>query len=1193
MILINSANFKIAEFDFSKEVFFVGSNAGGKTTSTKALHFLYNANGKKLGISTQKDSFSKHYFPYDNSYIIYTFEGFFIIAFKRSGEIVKYFCKQDFDRNRIILLNEKLADHEDIIKYVKDKDFVHYRPKGTDEYMSILYGQNAKYLDFSISSVKNYETFIEVLNLVFNVDKAIVDSNSIKRAIQKSLNKADETVVFDFEKYRQQLRGFERNYHFFKVFDANRKYIGKAVDTKNILLELEDKESILLKLIKYRAELERTLIDTNNKRIVDIGEEEKNRGTKKTIRERKLKKSIPSLRNKIGEQQLEIKKIEALKEMYSYENFEENSEIANRLDGINKELQTKQNILNNLLNEQTDVLKAYDEQINILLDKINKVIPRETRDNIYNSIEREKGHHKDDINAINSEYIDRKTPLTSKIDSIEKSIKSNKEADLVHYDKFIITKKEITTKKDWQISSKNQELTNNAEAKKSINKNIDTIENKNLDLGNKKRRVENEYSELRTSNAKILNKKRNSINRDIKNIISVISTEPNTLKEFLSNEVVNWEKEVYPLIDKSLLGMSIEKLKPRVLREDELFGIELDCSALEGIPTYDEATKQIIKLKKEKFEYLFLFREEDRINKVDKLEKISHLDAQIDENNTRLENYALELKSCIEKELQLNRDLKDINDSCNNEIEKSKALYEKQSEQAIENIRNLKIEKKELDTEISALNNSRNVDIIKCDKRLEENEKIIKKREDKVAIEKIEDARVKIKKLEIDRKEKGENEAISSLKDDVSILSKEYKKSILAEEFLIQYEKSQPTINQLQNKIDNKIRHESFADKLEKLLQKDIEEIKLSFESLKNERDELTLSMKKYKEGERKLIEMGLTLPEYPLETDECLLDVLEKLTRNETDYKSKKADLKSYISRFSQLEKYPMIELNFNISRFDDVDSIKELTNILESIYELDDFDTNKYESQKKRSHRDFDAFLQSTIPQKISNFNNLESDFMKEVSKINKNLSNADFGVIRDIKLDPNPSKSNFDSIRVLFERLSSKIKESTGLYTKESLFYFDTPKSIENIEEIVEILDNIKKKGSDGRINLFDAIDLSISYVENGKRRENLTHIKDDSSSGGNILLKVAIAMSILNIYTKDSIKDTPFYIIIDEVSRLQHENQNLLRDYINSNGFKTLYITPDASYPNPDKAIYYIFKSIINEGDYLEATQMNII
>jgi len=91
----------------------------------------------------------------------------------------------------------------------------------------------------------------------------------------------------------------------------------------------------------------------------------------------------------------------------------------------------------------------------------------------------------------------------------------------------------------------------------------------------------------------------------------------------------------------------------------------------------------------------------------------------------------------------------------------------------------------------------------------------------------------------------------------------------------------------------------------------------------------------------------------------------------------------------------------------------------------------------------------------------------------------------------------------------------------------------------------------------------------------------------------MLKVAIAISILNLYTKMDSEKSPFFLIVDEVSKLQNKNQNLLQSYINDNGFKTLFITPDPAYPDPDRAIYYTFKNIQEEGEYLQIRQMNVI
>jgi len=189
MILINSANFQFADIDLSKEVFFVGDNASGKTTTTRALHFLYNANGEKLAIPRTKSTFSKHYFPHEDSYIVYVFESFFIFTFKRNDTIRRWLSKQDFNLNEIIK-NEKLLDFNIIEEYIKQAP-LKIKPKSIEEYTDIIYGKSRGYLDFCIAKIDNYKVFLEVFDMVFNIDKAIVTAVDIKRAIQKSLNRDD------------------------------------------------------------------------------------------------------------------------------------------------------------------------------------------------------------------------------------------------------------------------------------------------------------------------------------------------------------------------------------------------------------------------------------------------------------------------------------------------------------------------------------------------------------------------------------------------------------------------------------------------------------------------------------------------------------------------------------------------------------------------------------------------------------------------------------------------------------------------------------------------------------------------------------------------------------------------------------------------------------------------------------------
>jgi len=420
MILINSAKFIRAEFDLSKETFFVGSNAGGKTTSTRALHFLYNSNPQKLGIPTDKTSFKKYYYPYDDSYIIYTFETFFILTYRRGDEIHKYFSKQVYDNNRIFTNNKSLNEHDDIIKYVKESSWHH--PKTIEQYTDILYGRNKKFLDFSISKIKNYETFIEILNLVFNVDKAIVDTMSIKKAIQKALKRDNEIVTLDFEKYIRKLKEFETSYYFFRTFDRQRKHIDKANSIKNELLNLEDKINVLLKMINYRKEKEQNELSKANEQIgqilIKIDKLNKKKSGRKNIEDKK----IPKIQAKINDLTAQIIQIEKLKEKYSLFKFEENSKVANKHYGIKEELESKSFQLRSLNEEKISAIEAYDKQIKDFNHKIEVTIPHESEMNIRSLVNSEEISYNQDKEELESEFSLKLNDVESKITKSDSDI---------------------------------------------------------------------------------------------------------------------------------------------------------------------------------------------------------------------------------------------------------------------------------------------------------------------------------------------------------------------------------------------------------------------------------------------------------------------------------------------------------------------------------------------------------------------------------------------------------------------------------------------------------------------------------------------------------------------------------------------------------------------------------------------------
>ena len=117
-------------------------------------------------------------------------------------------------------------------------------------------------------------------------------------------------------------------------------------------------------------------------------------------------------------------------------------------------------------------------------------------------------------------------------------------------------------------------------------------------------------------------------------------------------------------------------------------------------------------------------------------------------------------------------------------------------------------------------------------------------------------------------------------------------------------------------------------------------------------------------------------------------------------------------------------------------------------------------------------------------------------------------------------------------------------------------------------------IKKELKSNKISLVDTIDLSLDFVENGKKRVGVTQIKNESSTGGSMLLKIALAISILKVYLKQS--HGVFFLIIDEVARLHSNNQKRLKDFANEAGFKIIFVTPEPVFANAKELKYYKFE-----------------
>ncbi|KIM06226.1 MAG: hypothetical protein KU38_13550 [Sulfurovum sp. FS08-3] len=894
----------------------------------------------------------------------------------------------------------------------------------------------------------------------------------------------------DYDDFIRKLNEFSRAYNFFKTFDSNRENLSNAIKLKDVLISLEQNINSDIKAINYKHKIElnefNTLEEKKNE-LKNLNELHKKRQKKLETLYNKFQKRVKS---KLDSLHLEVMTLEKLKEEFDTVEVEKNINLASKFESINKELDSKKIDLHTLKENLSSAQKIIEKQIEEIEYKIKITIPNENSKKLYELSEVEKNNYEEEKLIIENEFIQKENKLNDEIKELEKTLEKNK-----------ISLENIASKISDEIKKLQFETDKNTKAhranKKTTTDEKDKLEKALRDLKIQKEAKDNElrkhsdkYKELRSSNAKSLSNKRKTLNQKIANAKAILYPVPNSFNEFLANEIEDWEREIYPIIDKELLLKSCDELNPKKLESDVSLGFEIDKTTLKKIPTKDEAIVIIKKAKHEKSQAL-------KNEKIVYKEEIAKLDEIKNKIIAELESLELQINSHIEtisnKNLVIEKieyQMEELEEALQKDIVALKSKYAKEESSVIKTKEELELKIQQKKTkELLALKTKKAEMINAKAKDRDKNIDILNRQLNQEKAQAIQDEKQKIVSLELEMKNSETYEIIESLTSKVQILQEQYNNAYDAKKYLERYEENKEKILELPLKEKQKDHLEYLLQGREKLVTK----VNLIFEDKKETNVKQMKSLEdkiiNYDKGLKKYKQIELQEIDGEVETSEFLYDLIISYEEKIRDYQNSKSKFRVLIDKLKKIEKHSLIEINFNNELLDEVRSIKELKNIIESLEELESFENNKYESEKKRRHNDFKTFLTNTIPTKLQSFDDLENDFKKAQNSINKSLLNADFGVIRDIRLEITEfSKKRKDSIAFLIEQLSIKVQDTTKLYAQNSLFYFDISKSVDNINSIQNILEEIKQKAANGMINLFDTIDLGISYTENGKKIEN---------------------------------------------------------------------------------------------------------
>lgn len=223
LVLINSANYEIAELPLDESISLVGPNNSGKTSLINALQFLFIRERKHMDFGEHKiPATMKFYFPSPSSYILLEMQipaGQVVVGCVGKG--VTNDCQYFTYRGSLNINDFKNEDGSIVSEpYLRDsfsrRDLptIHYFTKPT-EYFNCLYGISAEQdiRLFAIEKRKLIDLFQKVLVKTLNLDR--LKASDLKGYLLQN-NNADYSKEINFNEVW--------NNEFEKVYAAQKQY---------------------------------------------------------------------------------------------------------------------------------------------------------------------------------------------------------------------------------------------------------------------------------------------------------------------------------------------------------------------------------------------------------------------------------------------------------------------------------------------------------------------------------------------------------------------------------------------------------------------------------------------------------------------------------------------------------------------------------------------------------------------------------------------------------------------------------------------------------------------------------------------------------------------------------------------------------------------------------------------------------
>ena len=382
MVLINSANYEIAEIPLDDAVSIVGPNNSGKTSLINALQFLLIRDKQQMDFGAHdRNSSLKFYFPYPSSYILLEMQ-------LKSGVVVVGCVGKGFSNEYQYFSYEgslHIEDYKDVDGSIIEEAFLQekMREKGisinkyprSTEFFNNLYGKTdlaSSDLDIRLFSVAASlrDVFQKVLIKTLHLDK--LDSADIKRFLLQinavNYSKEASSRGFDFKReWNEAFQSVEEDKAQYKACKDSMSSINDLDRKYNRIRELRGKIGTMRPLInKGLSQWEEYKNSENDRLENDLARVNAEVAEYKEKHDQIIRDN-EEINRKLEEIDSKNNRYESLKSRFVL-NIDEDV-LRQNLDSLNNQVAAKQTLLNSTRQEN---VKFISKRIKELYEGINQ-----------------------------------------------------------------------------------------------------------------------------------------------------------------------------------------------------------------------------------------------------------------------------------------------------------------------------------------------------------------------------------------------------------------------------------------------------------------------------------------------------------------------------------------------------------------------------------------------------------------------------------------------------------------------------------------------------------------------------------------------------------------------------------------------------------------------------------------------------